>query len=107
MREGRSHLATARRRKLVAIATAAATAAFDPRTGIVTAISFDGSSYARNTTLDPNVEMFWTIDTDLETIRVAIHAKDASGWVGWGMSEMGGMDGADIVYYEAAVRTKA
>ncbi|CAN0057481.1 unnamed protein product [Scytosiphon promiscuus] len=60
---------------------------------------FDGY-YARNVSLDANLDVFWTIDTESETIRVAVHAKSASGWVGVGISEMGGMEGADILYYE-------
>ena len=64
---------------------------------------FDASSYARNASLGTDLDLFWTIDTDLQTIRVAVHAKAASGWAGFGVSEMGGMEGADIVYYEAAV----
>ena len=67
------------------------------------AVDFDGSSYARNVSLDANMDIFWTIDTDLEAIRVAVHAKAASGWAGFGVSEMGGMEGADIVFYEALV----
>ena len=67
------------------------------------AVEFDGSSYARNASLEANVNIFWTIDTDLEEIRVAVHAKAASGWAGFGVSEMGGMEGADIVFYEASV----
>ncbi|CAM9950572.1 unnamed protein product, partial [Ectocarpus sp. 4 AP-2014] len=34
--------------------------------------------------------------------RVAVHAKAATGWAGVGISEMGGMEGADIVFYETA-----
>lgn len=70
---------------------------------------FDGSSYARNMSLDANVDVFWTIDDEAETIRMAVHAKSASGWVGVGLSEMGGMEGADILYYETSVsiRVKA
>ncbi|CAN0293249.1 unnamed protein product, partial [Ectocarpus sp. 12 AP-2014] len=63
---------------------------------------FDGSSYARNVSLDTNVDIFWTIDLEAETVRVAVHAKAASGWAGVGISEMGGMEGADIVFYETA-----
>ncbi|CAM9335196.1 unnamed protein product [Ectocarpus sp. 12 AP-2014] len=63
---------------------------------------FDGSSFARNVSLDTNVDIFWTIDLEAETIRVAVHAKAASGWAGVGISEMGGMEGANIVYYETA-----
>ncbi|CAM9357678.1 unnamed protein product, partial [Ascophyllum nodosum] len=63
---------------------------------------FDASSYVRNASLGTDLDLFWTIDPDLQTIRVAVHAKAASGWAGFGVSEMGGMEGADIVYYEAA-----
>ncbi|CAN0492711.1 unnamed protein product, partial [Laminaria digitata] len=48
------------------------------------------------------MDVFWTIDSDLEVIRVAVHAKAASGWAGFGVSEMGGMEGADIVFYEVS-----
>ena len=67
------------------------------------AVDFDGSSYARNASLDANMDVFWTIDTDLENIRVAVHAKAATGWAGFGVSEMGGMEGADIVFFEVSV----
>lgn len=66
--------------------------------------SFDGSFYSRSVSLDLNLDVFWTIDNELETVRVAVHSKTSSGWAGIGVSEMGGMEGADIVYYEAAVR---
>eukprot|EP00752_Nemacystus_decipiens_P015391 g13724.t1 len=66
------------------------------------AVDFDGSSYARNVSLSDSVDMFWTIDTTAETIQVAVHAKAATGWAGVGISEMGGMEGADIVFYETA-----
>ena len=69
----------------------------------VTADDFNSSVYARNASLSSSIDLFWTIDSDLGTIRVAVHAKAASGWAGLGMSEMGGMEGADIVYYEAEV----
>lgn len=67
------------------------------------AVTFDGSSYARSASLDVNMELFWNIDTDLETIRVAVHAKSAPGWAGFGVSAIGGMEGADIVCYEVSV----
>lgn len=73
----------------------------------VATTTFNGSSYARNVSLAPDVDIFWTIDTELETIRVAVHTKTSSGWAGVGVSEMGGMEGADIVFYEAAVRNEA
>lgn len=65
---------------------------------------FNSSLYARNASLSSDLDLFWTIDSDFATIRVAVHAKAASGWAGLGVSEMGGMEGADIVYYEAEVR---
>ncbi|CAM9105653.1 unnamed protein product, partial [Hapterophycus canaliculatus] len=64
--------------------------------------NFDGSSYARNASLDANVDIFWTIYPEAETIRIAIHAKSASGWAGVGTSEMGGMEGADMLFYETS-----
>ena len=69
----------------------------------VAAQGFDGTAYSRNVSLDPNLDVFWTVDTEAETIRVAVHAKAATGWVGVGISEMGGMEGADILFYEAEV----
>eukprot|EP00752_Nemacystus_decipiens_P015392 g13725.t1 len=68
---------------------------------VASAIGFDGSSYTRNASLDTDLDIFWTIDDETETIRIAVHAKDATGWAGVGTSEMGGMEGADIVFYEA------
>ena len=69
--------------------------------------TFDVSTYTRNASLGTDLDLFWTIDTNLETICVAVHAKTASGWAGLGVSEMGGMDGADIVYHEAAARKRS
>ncbi|CBJ33480.1 conserved unknown protein [Ectocarpus siliculosus] len=63
---------------------------------VAAADGFDGSSYARNVSLDTNVDIFWTVDLEAESIRVAVHAKAATGWAGVGISEMGGMEGADI-----------
>ncbi|CAM9180093.1 unnamed protein product [Ectocarpus sp. 4 AP-2014] len=69
---------------------------------VAAADGFDGSSYARNVSLDTNVDIFCTVDLEAETVRVAVHAKAATGWAGVGISEMGGMEGADIVFYETA-----
>lgn len=72
---------------------------------ITAAVNFDGSFYARNVSLHANLDVYWTIDSATEIIRVAVHAKAASGWAGVGISEMGGMEGADILYYETEVNT--
>lgn len=88
---------------LVVAIAAVVTVAIACCTAVVDAVEYDGSSHVRNATLDSSLDIFWTIDSDLETIRIAVHAKDASGWAGLGMSEMGGMEGADIVFYETAV----
>eukprot|EP00903_Cladosiphon_okamuranus_P022592 g20787.t1 len=69
---------------------------------LVSAIDFDGSSYHRNVSLGADLDIFWTIDTEAESVRLAVHATAATGWVGVGVSDMGGMEGADIVFYEAA-----
>ncbi|CAM9653269.1 unnamed protein product, partial [Scytosiphon promiscuus] len=66
------------------------------------ASDFSGSSYARNVSLDANLDIYWTINIEEETIRLAVNAKSASGWVGVGISEMGGMEGADILYFETS-----
>lgn len=85
-----------------AFALIAATICIHHRPGA--AIDFDGSYYVRNASLHTDLDIFWTVDTELQTIRMAVHAKAASGWVGVGISEMGGMEGADIAFYEAEVR---
>lgn len=66
---------------------------------------FDASVYDRNATIHDDVDIYWTVDTATETFRVAVKAKVASGWAGFGFSEMGGMEGSDIVYYETLVRS--
>lgn len=77
-------------------------AAYSMNRAAVVAHPLNGS-FARNASLHANLDIFWTIDAELETIHIAVHAKAASGWAGVGISEMGGMEGADIVYYEAEV----
>lgn len=50
----------------------------------------------------PAVALHWTIDSDKSTLHIAV-AAEASGWVGLGFSEMGGMMGSDIVvFFEAS-----
>lgn len=71
---------------------------------VVVAATFNGTSYARNATLHDNLDIYWTVDTGLGIFRVAVHVTSASGWVGFGFSEMGGMEGSDIVYFESTVR---
>jgi len=48
---------------------------------------------------DQGAAVHWTIDGD--TIRLAVVAR-AQGWIGLGFSENGGMDGADLMIYEAS-----
>lgn len=67
------------------------------------AVNLDGLSFARTASLNANMDVFWTVDKNLKTIRVAVCAKAASGWTGFGVSEMGGMEGADLVFYEVSV----
>ena len=43
----------------------------------------------------------WTIDKSKSKIHIAVAVK-AEGWAGIGFSEVGGMKGADIVYYEVS-----
>lgn len=47
------------------------------------------------------VALHWTVGTTKSTLRIAV-AAEATGWVGLGISEMGGMAGSDIVFFEAS-----
>lgn len=47
----------------------------------------------------------WTMDEEQENIFLAVVAK-AEGWVGFGFSESGGMEGSDIVYLSASQPTQ-
>lgn len=60
--------------------------------------------FARSAPLSDDLDLYWTADVESEVFRLAVHAKEASGWLGFGVSEMGGMEGADIMFYEAEVR---
>lgn len=63
-----------------------------------------GSSFARSVSLHDDLDLYWTADLVSGIFRLAIHSKTVSGWVGFGISEMGGMEGADIMFYEYEVR---
>jgi dopamine beta-monooxygenase len=66
------------------------------------------SSYTKTTFLnmaangDEGVAVHWTIDDT--HINLAVAAR-ATGWVGFGIAESGGMRGSDIVLFEAASNT--
>jgi hypothetical protein len=49
------------------------------------------------------IVVLWTVDEDAGLLRLAV-AAEASGWVGFGISDTGGMRGADIVVFEAQSR---
>jgi hypothetical protein len=46
------------------------------------------------------VAVYWRLDRTAERIYLAVAAR-ATGWVGFGISENGGMHGADILLFEA------
>mmetsp|Transcript_24145 Transcript_24145/g.60701 ORF Transcript_24145/g.60701 Transcript_24145/m.60701 type:complete len:429 (+) Transcript_24145:230-1516(+) len=54
--------------------------------------------YDHSREVAPGASIRWTIAGD--EIMLCLQAK-AAGWVGFGLAEVGGMKGADIVYYEA------
>ncbi|GKY93756.1 hypothetical protein MPSEU_000342700 [Mayamaea pseudoterrestris] len=65
-----------------------------------------GSDYRNSLFIpaDNNVNgaaVHWTISDDNTTLNLAV-AVEASGWVGFGLSENGGMTGSDMMIYEAA-----
>lgn len=45
----------------------------------VTTDEFNSSVYARNTSLSYNLDLFWTINSDLGMIRIAVNAIAATG----------------------------
>lgn len=49
--------------------------------------------------------IFWTIDNDAQTIHLAA-AVHATGWVGFGISEAGGMIGSDMALFQASQPTE-
>lgn len=66
--------------------------------------NFEHSAFLSGTTEGDGVAVHWTIDDSTRTIRLAV-AAPATGWVGFGLAEAGGMKGADIVLFEAATNT--
>lgn len=68
-------------------------------------VVFNGESYqySRNASIHDDLDLYWTVDAEQSLFSVAVHAKAARGWLGFGVSEMGGMEGADIMYYETEV----
>lgn len=51
---------------------------------------------------DTGAAVFWSINGDDITFAIAVRA---SGWVGFGISEAGGMNGADVVLFRASQKT--
>ena len=47
---------------------------------------------------EEGVAFHWSIDNESNTIRIAVAAK-ATGWLGFGLAEAGGMPGSDVVLY--------
>ena len=64
--------------------------------------SFSAGDYTRSQELHTNLKIYWKIDGT--TMKMALETT-ASGWVAFGLAEMGRMPGADIVYYETSTKT--
>jgi hypothetical protein len=101
---------------LVGIAIADASAYFsglttDEKSAYLDWVNANSSSYARHAFLlsdqddddgeDDGAAIFWNVDKDDDTIRLAIAVR-ASGWVGLGISEAGGMIGSDVALFAAS-----
>ena len=54
--------------------------------------NFDHSAFLAGDIEGEGVAVHWTIDDDASTIRLAVAAR-ATGWVGFGLAEAGGMKG--------------
>jgi len=64
----------------------------------VSLAALNNIAFTRSQQLDSDFLLRWTIEDG--QIRIGIEAT-AAGWVGFGITEAGGMKGADIVYFEA------
>ena len=53
-----------------------------------------GLQFTHHMKLDENYQMWWLFDEIHITIKVKVKTK---GWVGWGVSDKGAMEGADMV----------
>ena len=63
----------------------------------------DTAKYDRSHELKAeHMKIYWKIEG--ETLKLALEAE-ATGWVGFGLGETTGMQGADVVYYEKASNT--
>jgi dopamine beta-monooxygenase len=60
-----------------------------------------GGSASASTGGSTAVALHWRVDTAESKLRIAV-AAEATGWVGLGISEMGGMKGSDIVVFQAS-----
>ena len=58
-----------------------------------------GANGSPNGGESPSVGLHWAINGETKKIRVAV-AVEATGWVGIGFPEMGGMPGADMLIFE-------
>ena len=66
--------------------------------------NFEHSAFLAGDIEGDGVAVHWTIDDDASSIRLAV-AVQATGWVGFGLAEAGGMRGSDIVLFEAATNS--
>lgn len=59
------------------------------------------AAYFAATSADPldGAAIHWRLDGDMANVAVAVRA---TGWVGFGLADAGGMKGADIVYFETS-----
>ena len=63
----------------------------------------DTAKYDRSHELKAeHMKIYWKIEG--ETLKLALEAE-ATGWVGFGLGETTGMQGADVVYFEKASNT--
>jgi dopamine beta-monooxygenase len=62
-----------------------------------------GANGSPNGGESPSVGLHWAINGETKKIRVAV-AVEATGWVGIGFPEMGGMPGADMLIFEGSLK---
>lgn len=63
--------------------------------------SYDHFQWVGDASSEKAVAIHWSVDDDESVLRLAV-AANATGWVGFGIAESGGMPGADLVIYTVA-----
>ena len=59
-------------------------------------LAFDKRDFAHTMELAAQMDMYWTVDEEAQTLKVGLDVRQSYGWVGLGIGSNGGMMGADM-----------